>query len=59
MMEILRRLEEGAEGDEDIMKQLTMLDGAEEGEGEDDELAAKLADVDIGEPLFSLCLTSR
>lgn len=51
MMDILQRLQEGQEDDEDLMRQLAGMGGnagAEEEEGDEDELARTLAGVDLG-----------
>ena len=51
MMDILQRLQEGQEDDEELMRQLAGMGGdagAEEEEEEEDELARTLAGVDLG-----------
>jgi hypothetical protein len=57
MMDILQRLQDGQEDDEDLIRQLTEVGSFEEGEGggegegvgsEEDELARTLEGVDLG-----------
>jgi hypothetical protein len=51
MLEMLKRFEEGQEGDEDVLG--VMERDGEEDEGDEDELERALRDVDLGEPKLS------